>query len=362
MANGLFLTPEEALAAERQARAGLAMKGGATSLGAAGQELGRSLGGAISRGFGASVPESADVQMARARAEVVKGLNPTDISSFLEGAKSLYESGDSQGAVSLIAQAKSLQGMQGKREILKDAEGFNRYIDTGERVFPDATKPDEEDSFQSRTFLMNDGTYKAGFFSPGTGRRFIMEGGQRVEAPEDAFDVTYRVDKQPKLSLPDIKELGKRSATVDKYVDLTNSFQDDFGGYKFEFAGDIVNVSKKIFGDESGQAIWWQSHDTLKNELRHELFGSALTQTEAKNFDKITVHPGQHPDVIRENLSKQMNIAKSAAMKLINAQRAKGIPDSQVKAAVGPVAWSFVDDAAPAKKRLKYNPQTGRLE
>lgn len=139
MANGMFFNPEEALAAERQARMGLAMQAGATPVGASAQELGRSLAGAFGGVIGAPSQESPIVKQARQRQALVSGLDMTDLESLANASRAALQAGDVEFGTALadryMTMAKSMQGESGSnalkqmRELI--AQGEDPYVAQG---------------------------------------------------------------------------------------------------------------------------------------------------------------------------------------------------------------------------------------
>lgn len=121
MAN-IFMSPEEALYAEQQARYNQALQGGATPVGASAQELGRTIAGAFGSAFGAPPQESPLVQQARVRQGVVKGIKPTDINSYLQGAESAYQAGQYDLANDLLGKYVSLTSAFQKEGAYKPGE------------------------------------------------------------------------------------------------------------------------------------------------------------------------------------------------------------------------------------------------
>jgi hypothetical protein len=60
-------------------------------------------------------------------------------------------------AVPFAERAKILMGSQKERRIIKGADDFQRYVDTGKKVFPDVSKkPDVKDSFGNEDKLRDD--------------------------------------------------------------------------------------------------------------------------------------------------------------------------------------------------------------
>lgn len=111
MANGaFFMTPEQALAAERQMRESQVLAGGGTPLGASAQELGRTMAGGISQGlFGApALDESPAVQMARTRSTVLQNADLGSRAGAFEAAKALRDAGDMEGFMQLTKHGLSI--------------------------------------------------------------------------------------------------------------------------------------------------------------------------------------------------------------------------------------------------------------
>jgi hypothetical protein len=206
----------------------------------------------------------------------------------------------------------------------------------------DISRQDPADRATPKTFLLPDGTYVSGAYDPKTQERTTMVNGVATLIPEGSIDISYRIQQSPSLSYKETADISEVSGKVEDFVGLIDNFEEGYGGYGLEFYGDAVNwIAKRTGGDKTKQAIWWQKHDRLKNQVRHELFGSALTNTEKTAFDKITVNPALHADVIKANLAEQLTIAKRAAIKIVQAESAKGVPDAQLRAAVGDFVWNM---------------------
>lgn len=169
------------------------------------------------------------------------------------------------------------------------------------------------------------------------------QGNQLVVQPNGTTKPLMGPDGKPvkgkatERSLPTsaVNELTDRGSTAQAFVQLSDNFKDEFGGYKSETIGDAVNWAKRTFGDGSNQAQWWQQYQEQKNIVRNKLFGSALTATEKVEFDKAQINPGMDSREIRKNLTRQREMAVKAAKKLAAAYKAGGFSAQQIEAALG---------------------------
>ncbi len=144
-----------------------------------------------------------------------------------------------------------------------------------------------------------------------------------------------------------IKELASTGETATSFIRLSTNFKDEFGGKGSAFIGDIQNTIGRNLGAGKGdQADWWQDYQNQKNIVRNKLFGSALTATEAAEFDKANINPGMKPEIIRKNLSRQKAAAIRAAKKLSGAYRTGGYNEEQINEALGLSAADLADEPA----------------
>lgn len=133
-----------------------------------------------------------------------------------------------------------------------------------------------------------------------------------------------------------INKISEVSQTFDEFDGLRNTFQDSFGGYGADFAGNAANlIRRNITNDEDGQADWWSRYQSQKNVIRNRLFGSALTATEKAEFDKAMISPGMKPDVIKKNLKRQAEQIAKAEQKLIRAYGIGGYSKEQLDELTG---------------------------
>lgn len=133
-----------------------------------------------------------------------------------------------------------------------------------------------------------------------------------------------------------IKELGEKGEAATNFIRLSGTFKDEFGGKGSAIVGDAQNLIGRNLGmGKSEQADWWQDYQMQKNLIRNKLFGSALTASEASEFDKAAITPGMKPDIIRLNLARQKAAAVRAAKKLASAYKTGGYNEQQIFEALG---------------------------
>lgn len=136
------------------------------------------------------------------------------------------------------------------------------------------------------------------------------------------------------LPSPILNDLASKSENAVNLRSLSNNFQDNYGGYRMDALGRGAimlalrsdDPAKKDFGQ------WWQQYDLFANQIRNQLFGSALTRTEASAFESAMVTPGMSPTQIKANLGRQAEVAEGAFKKMSEAARAQGYSKSAIDA------------------------------
>jgi len=133
---------------------------------------------------------------------------------------------------------------------------------------------------------------------------------------------------------PVLNDLASKSENAVNLRSLSNNFQDNYGGYRMDALGRGAimlalrsdDPAKKDFGQ------WWQQYDLFANQIRNQLFGSALTRTEASAFESAMVTPGMSPTQIKANLQRQAEVAEGAFKKMSEAALAQGYSRSAIEA------------------------------
>lgn len=116
---------------------------------------------------------------------------------------------------------------------------------------------------------------------------------------------------------------------------LSEGFQDDYGGFGSAWVGNTANLIARNTPGESPRADWWARYYEQANVIRNQLFGSALTRTEAEAFERQSINPGMTGEMIRSRLREQANAARRAAYRLAQSYIEEGYNRRAVEAALG---------------------------
>jgi hypothetical protein len=135
----------------------------------------------------------------------------------------------------------------------------------------------------------------------------------RSQARIDAKAATAPAGKV--LPASNVEKLTKKEGTAGAMADLASTFKDDYAGTPV-LAGTQNTLGRFGITKYADQSNWWQNYQEQTNNIRHELFGSALTAPEKKAFDDATIVPGMAPAEIKRRLSQQHRASVSAYNKL----------------------------------------------
>ncbi|MGJ4889002.1 hypothetical protein ACQR1Y_12450 [Bradyrhizobium sp. HKCCYLRH3099] len=151
------------------------------------------------------------------------------------------------------------------------------------------------------------------------------------------------------------KDLGEKATTSNQLRALETGFKPDYAGSGSATVGDIKNWAARQFNvGNTDAADWWQQYQAFQNKVRHELFGSALTATEAAQWERQSINPGMAPDRIKSNLARQREIVDNALRRRADSLKKQGYSAEGIDAEIGPMekAQSFTG-------RTATNPKTG---
>lgn len=147
-----------------------------------------------------------------------------------------------------------------------------------------------------------------------------------------------------------VEKLTKNQTAAGNYSDLANSFKDEWSGSPL--LANAQNAMGRFVGaGYEDQANWWQRYQSQTNEVRNQLFGSALTMTERDAFDRANVVPGMKASEIRKRLAQQAEAAGEAARKLTENYGKAGYNVSGFLEQAAPEAATKSQAPSAAKRR-----------
>jgi hypothetical protein len=136
------------------------------------------------------------------------------------------------------------------------------------------------------------------------------------------------------IPLPSLEKLAKQSNGVSDISNLSSSFKESYVGFGSDLLGKgAITIALRSSDPKSlefGQ--WWQSYQNQVNQIRNDLFGAALTNTEKAEFDRAIVTPGMSGVQAQENLQRQATAAQRAFDKITKAAAAGGYSKSALEA------------------------------
>lgn len=116
---------------------------------------------------------------------------------------------------------------------------------------------------------------------------------------------------------------------------LNTTFRPEYAGNVINILGRAENLLGRVGIGDGNQSQWWQDYDGWANEIRHSLFGSALTKTEQDAFERAMIAPGMEPEQVNTNLSRQAAIIDKGVNRLANTYRAGGYNPEMIDEATG---------------------------
>jgi hypothetical protein len=140
------------------------------------------------------------------------------------------------------------------------------------------------------------------------------------------------------LTVNEATKLSEKGVQLENVSRYGETFKDDYAGYGA--GGEKVmftarNLPFLVGPTTENAATWWQDYDRHKNQIRNELFGSALTAAEQEAFEKSDITPNMDPKQIKLNLQRQQEAVQSALRKTARALAASGYPAEAIEQAIG---------------------------
>jgi hypothetical protein len=130
-----------------------------------------------------------------------------------------------------------------------------------------------------------------------------------------------------------MNDLAAKAEIVDTTQRLVDTFKEGYGGKTI--LGEASNTMGRVLGDDTGQAQWWQDYQLHQNVVRNKLFGSALTPTEAKQWERAAVNPRMDEGEIKKNLARRAELERKGFERMMGGYTKGGYNVEQIEAVTG---------------------------
>lgn len=128
------------------------------------------------------------------------------------------------------------------------------------------------------------------------------------------------------------QKLSTQAGSLDALNSLGNSFDPRFVGRPVT-AG-LGVLAADLTGGDRELSDWWKQYNGTIAGVRHNLFGSAFTDSERKEFNKLVISPRTNEAVARDYLARQQAIVETALGRVARSA-AVGYGNDAVEAAIG---------------------------
>lgn len=127
----------------------------------------------------------------------------------------------------------------------------------------------------------------------------------------------------------------------------SGSFTDDYAGNIF---GGLENSAQAVTGSVGtpGQRDWWAGFNAVDNQIRNQLFGASLTDSEKAAYTSTTVSPSMAPAEVRKNIGRRLEIVQKAMKRRTNFLKKNGYNPGAVDELAGEYLPDFSDAPAAA--------------
>lgn len=178
------------------------------------------------------------------------------------------------------------------------------------------------------------------------GKSSVFMNGVTGESEERPIKIAPKGgNKARQMSAGDIRKLTEEGNKFQQINGFAESFKPEYAGAPFLGAARnwVGRTLPDNMVDESVTkgASWWQEYDRYKNQVRNDLFGSALTATEKVAFEKADINPGMSADAVKRNLAIQQKAVRDAMSKQGSALVSEGFNPSTISKAYGLPADHF---------------------
>ncbi len=251
------------------------------------------------------------------------------------GALNLIKSGTAATQAAMQMQLQLLQLQQGQQSMQLQNKQFDR------QTANDAYSRDmERQRLRLQEQAANRKEVPAGFRATPDGGLQAIPGGPEDPAYKRSVSEASGKDVR-RMSPGDITKLTEEGGKMQAVSRFANTFSDDYAGYKSQTLGNAAMTAGRYLpsdalpGKTEEASQWWQGYDRHKNQVRNDLFGSALTANEQAAFERADINPGMSPKQIKANLASQAAIVKAAATRKAQALASEGFSTDTLTAAYG---------------------------
>lgn len=253
-------------------------------------------------------------------AKTLAGDDPNDLNTVLGKMYEYEQNGvanfEQDNPTPFVLKAIKDTGVKPLSMRASELEARQRGLDLKEQFL---NKP-QASAKQIKMGKLPDGT----FFNEATGRLEMIPGLDEVKSSGIATG-----GGKP-LPTPAVNKLEEVYKPASQLKSLLSGFKENFGGYKTSVGGDIANWTGRTFGDNTGEAQWWQQYQDYMNKVRNDLFGASLTPGEKEEFLKAQVTTGMANSEIKKNLQRQDKIASAALSRVRGVWEAGGYNKDQL--------------------------------
>lgn len=147
----------------------------------------------------------------------------------------------------------------------------------------------------------------------------------------------------------EIGEVGKGDPLTDKAIGEFRDIANEVNDFKrlnstakpsyFQLSRPVLDAAKLGIGTANAKEaqLWWADYDKFLSMVRNKLYGSALTESEIKNFQKAIVTELTDPDQAMKMLRTQQELAIKGYRKLQELYKAQGKNTAGLDALIGEV-------------------------
>lgn len=147
----------------------------------------------------------------------------------------------------------------------------------------------------------------------------------------------------------EIGEVGKGDPLTDKAIGEFRDIANEVNDFKrlnstakpsyFQLSRPVLDAAKLGLGTANAKEaqLWWADYDKFLSMVRNKLYGSALTESEIKNFQKAIVTELTDPDQAMKMLRTQQELAIKGYRKLQELYKAQGKNTAGLDALIGEV-------------------------